>query len=317
MLRLIFLGTPDFAVPSLACLLHSRHRIVGVVSQPDRPRGRGQHVQPPPVKVLAQAHDLPIWQPQRLKDPDLLGALKALEPDAAVVAAYGRIIPDVLLELPRLGMINVHASLLPRWRGASPIQRAVMAGDRESGVTIMRVVSELDAGPMLARATRPIGPDETAAEVERDLAQLGASLLPAVLDGLESGTAHEEPQDAALATYAPRLEKSDGAIDWTLTAPKLHNRVRGLHPWPLAFSWLGPTRMTILRTRAEDSMTHSSAEGTILQAQGDRLVVAAGERTALALLGLRPEGRRAMTTREFLSGHRVEPGARFLAQPPA
>jgi len=316
MLRLLFLGTPDFAVPSLARLLQSEHRVVGVVSQPDRPRGRGQHVQPPPVKVLAQAHDLPVWQPVRLKDPDLIDALRAVKPDAAVVAAYGRIIPDVLLDLPRLGMINVHASLLPRWRGASPIQRAVMAGDRATGITIMRVVSELDAGPMLAKATRPIGPDETAADVERDLAEIGAALLPPVLGALESGTAREEPQDAALVTFAPRLEKGDGAVDWTLTAPELHNRVRGLHPWPLAFSWLGATRITILRTRSE-AARHTVTEGTIVEARGDRIVVAAGAGTSLALLEVRPEGRRAMTAREFLSGHRVEPGTRFLVHPPA
>lgn len=316
MLRLLFLGTPDFAVPSLARLLQSEHRVVGVVSQPDRPRGRGQHVQPPPVKVLAQAHDLLVWQPLRLKDPDLIDALRAVKPDAAVVAAYGRIIPDVLLDLPRLGMINVHASLLPRWRGASPIQRAVMAGDRETGITIMRVVSELDAGPMLAKATRPIGPDETAADVERDLAEIGAALLPPVLGALESGTTREEPQDVALVTFAPRLEKGDGAVDWTLTAPELHNRVRGLHPWPLAFSWLGAARITILRTRAE-AARHTVTEGTIVEARGDRIVVAAGAGTSLALLEVRPEGRRAMTAREFLSGHRVEPGARFLVHPPA
>ena len=316
MLRLLFLGTPDFAVPSLARLLQSEHRVVGVVSQPDRPRGRGQHVQPPPVKVLAQAHDLPVWQPVRLKDPDLIDALRAVKPDAAVVAAYGRIIPDVLLDLPRLGMINVHASLLPRWRGASPIQRAVIAGDRATGITIMRVVSELDAGPMLAKATRPIGPDETAADVERDLAEIGAALLPPVLGALESGTAREEPQDAALVTFAPRLEKGDGAVDWTLTAPELHNRVRGLHPWPLAFSWLGATRITILRTRSE-AARHTVTEGTIVEARGDRIVVAAGAGTSLALLEVRPEGRRAMTAREFLSGHRVEPGTRFLVHPPA
>jgi methionyl-tRNA formyltransferase len=316
MLRIVFFGTPDFAVPTLDALLASCHRVVGVVTQPDRPRGRGHRMSPPPVKVVAERAGLPVWQPVRLKDPALHDALRALTPDLGVVAAYGRLIPDALLDLPRLGLINVHASLLPAYRGASPIQSAIIAGEGETGVTIMRVVTALDAGGTFARIVRPIGPDERSDEVEADLARLGARLLVDVVDGLETGRAVETPQDDARATYAPRLTKAHGTIDWSQPAIRVHDRVRGVYPWPQASVWLGAQRLALLRTSVADGPT-DARPGTIVDARGDRLVVACGAGTGLAVLELQPEGRRAMTTREFLAGHRIEEGTVLGVAPPA
>ena len=310
-LRIGFFGTPEFAVPTLAALAASRHRVVGVVTQPDRPRGRGQHLSAGPVKRLALEHGLPVLQPEKMRDETFLAALRALDADLGVVAAYGRILPDVILAIPRLGLINVHASLLPRWRGAAPVHRAILAGDTETGVTIMRIVRELDAGAMLANSRRPIGPDETSAELESALAVLGAGLLSATVERLSEGPIHEEPQPDAGVTYADRITKDDAPIFWWRSAREVHNQVRGLHPWPLASTIVGGHRLIVLKTGVSDGPAPSSAlPGTILEAEGDRLVVAAGHGT-VRLLELRPEGRRTMTAREFLAGHRLAAGARM------
>jgi methionyl-tRNA formyltransferase len=251
-LRIVFFGTPEFAVPSLDSLLGaSPHQVVGVVTQPDRPRGRGQKLSYAPVKARALEAGLPVLQPARMKDPAFLEQLAALQADVGVVAAYGRILTDAILGTPRFGMINVHASLLPRYRGAAPVHRAVIAGEPSTGVTIMRVVQALDAGGMIARDARPIGPDETSDEVERDLARIGARLLVAVVDQIAHGTAQEEPQDEAKATYAQRLTKDDGVIDWSWPAIRLHNLIRGLHPWPHAFSFLHEKRCILRRSAIE------------------------------------------------------------------
>src|SRR5437763_10827348 len=227
-LRIVFFGTPEFAVPTLDALLQSHHDVVGVVTQPDRPRGRGYEVTEAPVKVRASAAGRLLLQPDRLKDPAFTRALAALNADLAVVAAYGKILTDAVLAIPRLGFINVHASLLPRYRGAAPVHRAVIAGERETGVTIMRVVKALDSGPMLATVRRPIGPDETSDEVERDLAWIGAPLLVKTADDLAAGGVREIPQDDAAATYAHRLTKNDSPLDWNWTATHIHNAARGL-----------------------------------------------------------------------------------------
>jgi methionyl-tRNA formyltransferase len=309
-LRIVFFGTPQFAVPTLEKLLASRHRVVGVVTQPDRPRGRGQQVTMSPVKALAIASGLPTLQPERLKPAEVAAAIGAWRPDLGVVAAYGKIIPEDLLRLPRLGMINVHASLLPRYRGAAPVHRAVIDGERETGVTIMRVEKLLDAGAMLAKATRLIGPDETSDTVERDLAALGAPLLVDVVDQLASGTAVEELQDVATSSYAPRLTKEEGLIDWSLPAHDIHNRVRGLYPWPHAYSHLEGTRLILLRTRVSNETT-DAAPGTVVGVDRDAIQVATGHRGRIAILELQAEGRRPMAVRDFLAGHQVRPGARF------
>lgn len=308
-LRVVFFGTPEFAVPTLTALIESRHPVVGVVTQPDRPRSRGQHVLPSPVKTLAMQHGIPLLQPLKMRDEGFLDALRAWAPDLGVVAAYGRILTDAILEIPRLGLINVHASLLPRWRGAAPIHRAIMAGDRETGVTIMRVVRELDAGPMLDVARRPIGNDETSVDVERALAALGAERLVAVVDRLAEGPVPEEPQPEAGITYADRITREDSPIDWRRPATELHDQIRALHPWPLASTTFEGRRLIVTRSAVVDDEAKRDA-GTVVESGGDRLVVATG-RGLLQLLEIKPEGRRAMSTREFLAGHRIPAGARF------
>jgi methionyl-tRNA formyltransferase len=306
----VFFGTPRFAVPSLEQLIQSRHRVVGVVTQPDRRRGRGQKVTDSPVKAIALAHRIPVFQPDRLREPAVGETLTSLVPDLGVVAAYGKLIPESLLRLPRLGMVNVHASLLPRYRGAAPVQRAVIDGEPQTGVTIMRMVAALDAGGMFARITRPVGADETSDVVEHDLATLGAGLLLDVIDDLAAGTAVEEPQDEALSTYAPKVTKEEGLIDWTLPPADIHNRVRGLYPWPHAFTYLDGERLIILRTHVS-SVPAIEPPGTIVDAAGGTLHAATGQAGRLAIEELQPEGRRAMKVREYLAGHPVQPGAQF------
>jgi methionyl-tRNA formyltransferase len=308
-LRIGFFGTPEFAVPTLQKLIDSRHDVVAVVSQPDRPKGRGQKEQPTPTKVTAEAAGIAVLQPVRIRDDEFLGAVRAMRLDLGVVAAYGKILPDDLLAIPRLGMINVHASLLPEYRGAAPVHRAVIDGRTETGVTIMRVVRELDAGPMFARVTRPIGRDDTSLEVERALAATGGDLLLEVVERVAANTATEEPQDHARASYAHKLTKAEGTIDWALPAGRIHNLVRGLQPWPLVSTHLGDRRFLLHRTgRTEDRS--EAVPGTIVEAAGDRLEVVAGDGEVLRILQLQPEGRRVMTAREFLAGRAVQAGDR-------
>jgi len=309
-LRVVFFGTPEFAVPSLDTLLASRHHVVAVVTQPDRPRGRGHKTTIGPVKVRGEAAGLPILQPERLKDPLFLDALIALGADLGVVAAYGKILTDAVLATPRLGMVNVHASLLPRHRGAAPVHRAIIAGDTETGVTIMRVVKALDAGPMLAKVSRAIGPNDTSDEVERDLASKGAALLIETIDALMEGRAPEIPQIDADATYAHRLTKEEGLIDWTRSASDLHNRVRGLYPWPHAYTFFKGTRLIILRSEVADAGASATSPGTILRATSEAIHVATGD-GELAILEVQPEGRRAMRAHDFLLGHRLATGETF------
>jgi len=313
-LRIVFFGTPAFAVPSLETLQRSRHQVVAVVTQPDRPRGRGHKTTDAPVKARAIDAGIPVLQPERLKEPAFLEQLTALRSDLGVVAAYGKILTDAVLAAPRLGMINVHASLLPKYRGAAPVHRAIIAGEPETGVTIMRVVKALDAGPMLAKATRPIGPDETSDVVERDLATLGASLLASVVDGFAENRVDETPQDDGAATYAHRLKKEDGVIDWSAPAGAVHNRVRGLHPWPHAYTFFAAHRYIVHRSAIVTDAGGAGTPGTILEAAGDRFVVAAGA-GALQILEIQAEGKRAMRAREFLAGHHLRPGDRFSAAP--
>jgi methionyl-tRNA formyltransferase len=312
-LRIVYFGTPMFAVPALEKLLSSRHEVVAVVTQPDRPRGRGQHVHEGPVKSVAAAHGVPVLQPEKIKEPSFHDALRARAPDLGVVAAYGRILPGAVLTLPPHGLINIHASLLPAYRGASPIQHAVINGDPETGVSIMRVVPDLDAGPVFATARRVLTSDETSLDVEEDLARLGADVMLTVVDGIARGDAVATPQDESRVTHAGKLTKADGLLDWSQPALKLHNRVRGLHPWPHAHSFLGGRRYVILRTQIPDpggAGVTTGPSGVILAAHGDDLIVAAGD-DVLRVLQIQPEGKRPLTAREFLAGHRVRVGERF------
>jgi methionyl-tRNA formyltransferase len=309
-LRVVFFGTPRFAVPTLAALLDSRHQVVGVVTQPDRPRGRGQKIAAPPVKALAVERKLPVLQPPTLRDDAVTADLQTWQPDVGVVAAYGQLIPKALLAVPRFGMINVHPSLLPKYRGAAPVHRAVIAGETETGVTIMRVAPKLDSGDTFARRTMPIGAEQTSEELEDALAVAGAHLLVEVVDGLAAGTAREEPQDERLVTYAARLTKEEGLIDWTLPATRIHDRVRGLHPWPHAYSYVDGRRIIVWRTVPLGTPA-AAPPGTVVHADAAALQVATGDGTALALLELQSEGGRPLATADFLRGHHVPLGARF------
>ena len=308
-LRVVFFGTPEFAVPTIDALLASRHTVVAAVCQPDRPRGRGHKVSIGAVKARALNAGVPVLQPERLKDDQFLAALREVEADLGVVAAYGKILTDAVLAMPRLGLINVHGSLLPRYRGAAPVHRAIIAGERETGITIMRVVKALDAGPMMATARRPLGADETSDDVERDLARIGASLLVTVVDQLADGTVRETPQDDAAATYAHRLTKEDSRFEWDWAAARIHNLIRGLRPWPHAETFIHGRRLILLRSAVSDEQS-DAAPGTVLEARSGDLVVAAGS-GRVRLLELQAEGKRPMPAREFLAGHRVSPGDRF------
>jgi methionyl-tRNA formyltransferase len=310
-LRVAFFGTPAFALPTLDALLASHHTVVGVVTQPDRPRGRGQKVSDAPVKARGLAAGLPILQPATLRDAAFLSVFREWRADIGVVAAYGKILTEAALAVPRLGMVNVHASLLPRYRGAAPVHRAVIAGERETGVTIMRVVKALDAGPMLAKATQPIGADETSDHVEAALASLGASLLVDTLDRLAAGGAVETPQADSDATYAPRLTKEDGLIDWARPARDIHNLVRGLYPWPHAYSYLAGERLIVWKAAYEVTGTHPPP-GTIVAARGDVWAVAAAD-GVVHLQQVQAEGRRPVPVRDFLAGHPVRVGSAFTA----
>jgi methionyl-tRNA formyltransferase len=309
-LRVVFFGTPSFAVPTLEALLKSRHPVVGVVTQPDRPRGRGKKLSESPVKAVATGAGVPVVQPDRLRDHAVMEALRGWQPDIGVVAAYGKLIPEDVLNLPRHGMINVHASLLPKYRGAAPIHRAVIDGEKETGVTIMRVEKMLDAGPMLAKATRPIGPDETSDVIEPDLARLGASLLVDVLEQIATGTAQQELQDFMVCSYAPKLTKEEGLIDWTLPASYIHNRVRGLYPWPHAYTYLDGVRIIVLKTQVEQQPA-GAPPGTIVEVSDGGIHVATGHEGRIAIQRLQLEGGKPLAAREFLAGHRVRTGMIF------
>ncbi len=306
-LRIVYFGTPDFAVPALQALIGSRHDVVALVSQPDRPKGRGHKLQATPTKIAAEAASVAVLQPSKVKDPAFHSALAGFTPDLGVVAAYGRIIPDAVLAIPRVGMINIHASLLPKYRGAAPIHRAVIDGERETGVTIMRVVTELDAGPMFATERRAIGVNDTTPEVERALAAAGASLVLRVIEQIASGEAIETPQDHPRATHAPKIERHEGTIAWTLSADRIHNLVRGLQPWPLVTVSLDGIRCRIHRTARTDENTDATP-GTITSVANGVLSVASGDRRVLQILEIQPEGKRVMPVRDFLSGHAVTVG---------
>jgi methionyl-tRNA formyltransferase len=300
------MGTPAFACPILEALLARPDPVVGVVTQPDRPRGRGLSVAAPEVKVLAQRHGLPVLQPDKVKDPAFEQALRRLAPDLIVVAAYGRILPRAILDLPPHGCVNVHASLLPRHRGAAPITWAILAGDHTTGVTTMNMAEEMDAGDVLLQRATPIGPEETGGELTVRLATLGADLIGETLDALRAGTLRPRAQADADVTYAPRIDQQQRRIDWKRPADELARLVRALSPAPAAYTTLGPRRLKVFRARPDATPT-SAAPGTVTTAKGGRLVVATG-REGLELLEVQLEGRRRLTAAEFLVGHPVASG---------
>ena len=306
-LRIVFMGTPDFAVPSLEALLAGPDQVVAVVCQPDRERGRGKKVSPPPVKVAALEHGLAVIQPESVRKEPFLAQMRALAPDLLVVVAYGRILPGELLRLPPLGAINVHGSLLPKYRGAAPIQWAVINGDAETGITIMRMDEGMDTGDILLTVAEPIGRDDTAGSLFDRLARLGGNTLAQALPQLKAGQLPAVPQDLALATMAPMLTKEDGHLDFRQPASALHCRIRGLDPWPSAYAFLDGAR---LRLFAPEVMNKHFAEppGTIVRADNEGLLVASG-RDALLIREIQPEGKRRMDAATWLRGARIPTGA--------
>jgi len=308
--RVVFFGTPEFAVPSLRALLAGPDTVVGVVCQPDKPAGRGQQVQVPPVKRVAEQHGVPVAQPAKVKTEELPALLRAWAPDLGVVAAYGRILPSAVLDLPRLGCINVHASLLPAYRGAAPIQWAVLRGERTTGVTIMRMNERMDEGDILWQRATPIAADETYGALQERLALLGATALMEALAALHAGTLRAAVQDAEAATYAPMIRKSDGSIDWSLPAEAIANRVRAFNPWPSAFTTHRGRLLKIHRARVL-AETGAGPAGTVL-ALGDSIQVAAGA-GVLGIEELQLEGKRALPAREFSRGGGLAVGDRLGA----
>lgn len=308
-LKVVFAGTPDFAAEHLQALLSSHHQVVAVYTQPDRPAGRGRKLTPSAVKTVAVEADIPVYQPLSLKSADAQAELAAIGADILVVVAYGLLLPQAVLDTPRLGCINVHASLLPRWRGAAPIHRALLAGDARTGVTIMQMDAGLDTGAMLLKAECAIEPTDTSAALHDRLIELGRPALVTALDGLEAGTLSGEPQDDSLASYATKLSKAEGELDWHRSAAELDRQIRGLTPWPGSYShWQGDT-LKVQQARLLDD-SHSYAPGQLIGISDAGLDVACGD-GVLRLEKIQLPGKKAMTVAEVLRARRAD----FEAEP--
>lgn len=306
-MKLIFAGTPEFAACTLSALLASRHSVQLVLTLPDRAGGRGLRLQPSPVKTLALGHGIALLQPPTLKATPLQDALRAAGADAMVVAAYGLILPQAMLEIPRLGALNIHASLLPRWRGAAPIQRAILAGDRETGISIMQMDAGLDTGPVLASEATPIRDEDTAQTLHDRLAQIGAKMIVAALDALERGALQARPQSAVGACYAAKVDKSEARVDWTAPASIIARQVRAFHPVPLANCRFRGAEVKLWLASPEPGR---AAAGEVVEASPAGILVGCGE-GALRVLELQRAGGRRMRAAEFLHGMRLQPGERF------
>ena len=305
-MRIVFMGTPEFAVPSLEALLKSDDQVVGIVTQPDRPKGRGQQLSLSPVKVIAQREGLPLLQPTKMKDPGFMAELSGWKPDVIAVAAFGRILPPAILSLPPRGCINVHGSLLPKYRGAGPIQWALINGETETGITTMLMDEGMDTGAMLLQASMAINPDDTAGSLSARLAEIGGRLLVDTLARLKAGTLAPRPQDHSQATLAPLLKKEDGAINWAMSALSIANRIRGLTPWPGAFTFLNADRWTIWRAAAISEAT-ALPPGQITALRKDAIHVATGQ-GVLAIHELQPANSRRMPAAQYLAGHPLQVG---------
>jgi methionyl-tRNA formyltransferase len=310
--RVVFLGSGAFAVPSLEALLDAGHEVAAVVTQPDREKGRGRSLSATPAKVVAERRGVPVLQPRRIKEPEAVDTLRTLHPDVQVVVAYGQILPRAVIDIPRLGTVNVHSSLLPRYRGAAPIQWAVVNGERATGVTTMLIDEGLDTGPTLLARSTPIGPEETAPELEARLGPLGAEVLLETLGGLARGTLRAQPQDHAQATLAPILKKEDGRLDWSRPAEEIARRVRGLLPWPGTVTRASEGDLKVLRARVETATNADAPPGTVISCGREGILVAAGGGTRLRLLDVQPESRGPMPAAAFAAGARLQPGARLV-----
>ncbi|GAA72344.1 methionyl-tRNA formyltransferase [Pseudoalteromonas sp. BSi20439] len=305
-LRIIFAGTPDFAARHLQALINSEHQIVGVYSQPDRPAGRGKKLKASEVKALALEHDLPVFQPQSLKTDEALEELNSLNADIMIVVAYGLILPKAILDAPRLGCLNVHGSILPRWRGAAPIQRAIWAGDQQTGVTIMQMDEGLDTGDMLHISHCPIDSAETSASLYAKLAELGPDALINTINRLAKGDITPEPQNDADANYAKKLSKDEANIDWSMDAEQIERNIRAFNPWPVCFTQMSGNTVKIYQANVVEQ---SGAAGTVLTSDKNGIVVACGKH-ALSISELQPQGKKPMAINDFLNGRSdwVTPG---------
>ncbi len=302
-MTLVFLGTPSFAVPTLERIVSGGHSVLAVFTQPDRPKGRGGALAAPPVKEAALRLGLPVYQPERVRRPEPVEQLKKMQPDAIVVVGYGQIIPQSIIDIPRLGIINVHASLLPKYRGAAPIQWAIANGETHTGITTMRIDAGLDTGDMLLKWETAIGAEENALVLGERMATAGADLLGETLAGIEAGTLYPEPQDNSQATLAPILKKADGVIDWNWPARKIFDRVRGFLPWPGAYSFFRGQMFHIWKARVGEE-PGVGVPGRLMPLKR-RLLVSSGEGSALELLEVQIEGRKRMSAEAFLNGHRL------------
>ena len=309
--RVLFMGTPDFAVPSLRVLLEEKEQVevIGVVTQPDRPKGRKKVLTPPPVKVEALNHDLPVFQPQKLRSGEGIRQVLELQPDLIVTAAYGQILPEPVLEAPKYGCINVHASLLPKYRGGAPIHHAIINGEKETGVTIMYMVKALDAGDMLLQRAIPITSEDNVGTMHDKLANLGAELLKEVLPSILDGTVQAVPQDDEQATFAPNITREDEKIDWKRSARELDCQIRGLCPWPVAYTlWKGkPFKIWKASVVKEETQ---GEPGTVIRLDANGIVVATGK-GLLRLTEVQPSGKKPMPARQFINGRQMKAGDRF------
>lgn len=304
-MELIFMGTPEFAVPTLRALAAAGHRIRGVYTQPDKPAGRGGQMTPPPVKRAAAELGLPVYQPAKIRPPEVYEELRALAPEAIVIVGYGKIIPEHIIDLPPHGCINLHASLLPKYRGAAPVNWAIVNGETATGVATIRIDAELDTGDILLMRETPIGPDEDAVSLGRRLAEMGAPLMIETLDGLERGTIRPVPQDHSKATLAPILKKEDGLIDWKLAAQQIVNRVRGFVPWPGAYTHFRGQLLHIWKARVAPGPIAAPAGSLLADARVLRVACGAGE--AIEPLEVQLEGRRRVPAADFINGARLQP----------
>ncbi|HEX7029320.1 MAG TPA: methionyl-tRNA formyltransferase [Gammaproteobacteria bacterium] len=307
-MRLVFAGTPDFAVPALDALIAAGHDIAAVYTQPDRPAGRGRRLAPSPVKQRALAHGIPVEQPESLKTPEAQAVLAGYRPEIMIVVAYGLLLPQAVLDIPARGCLNIHASLLPRWRGAAPIQRAIAAGDTEAGVGIMQMEKGLDTGPVLLERRIPIDAADTGGSLHDKLAVLGADAIVEALAGLE--TLEARPQDEARATYAHKLSKQEAALDWSKSASELARRIRAFNPWPVAFTTFNDDTLRVWSAEPLPLSTEKFMPGEIAAATVDGIDVATGD-GLLRITRLQPSGKRPMNAAEFLNGHAVTAGRRL------
>jgi methionyl-tRNA formyltransferase len=301
-MRVVFLGTPEFAVPSLQALASCGHQVAAVFTQPDRPKGRGNQIAESPVKLAARTLEIPIYQPERIRRPESVEQLRQLQAEMMIVVGYGQIIPQTIIDLPRYGILNVHASLLPKYRGAAPIQWAIANGETETGVTIMQIDAGLDTGDMLLKATAAIKPDETAPELSARLAPLGAELLLDAMRQIEDRTVRREKQDDTQATLAPILKKEDGLIDWSRPAQRIYNRLRGFTPWPGAYTTFRAQQLSVLRARP----TERRLAPGLIEVEKRRVFAGCGENTALELLEVQLAGKKRMPADAFANGYQIE-----------